>query len=201
MDAKWFRDRMQDRELNQTKVATLIGWADRSTMSKVMAGSRQLHPQEAADMARILGVPLADVLRHAGVTVPKETTAQVPLVGTADERGIVAPGVEGSKRIERPLAGATELVAVRIRAARTPFNGWAAFFVPSSRLEPDAVGRLAVVQPRNAKGKARYLGVLERGADRDQWQVTPLSGPIAVKPHTIDKTAVEWAAPVLWIMT
>jgi len=199
MNAQWFRDRMADRELNQTKVAAMLGWSDRSIMSKVLSGDRELSPQEAADLAQILGTPLGDVLRHAGVKVPKETTAMVAVVGTCDEKGIVSPGVDDPRRIERPLAGAAELVAIRI-AAPGPFNNWAAFFVPSARLEPDAVGRLAVLQPRvNGKAsKARYLGFLERGADRNQWAITPLTGG---KPHLVDRASVEWSAPVLWIAT
>lgn len=204
MDAKWFRDRIADRELNQTRVGEMLG-LHRSDITKIFNETRRLSPQEAADLARILAVPYEEVLRRAGVKLPQEKTAMVPVIGVADVAGVIDSHVDGPKKIARPSANFGDLSAIRIHAAHSPLDGWNAYFVPTSKIDPEAVGRMAVVaeraagRGRNAPSKPMYLGVLEREPGRGNWQVTPLGH--GHEPHVVDRVAVDWAAPVIWIQT
>ncbi len=199
MDAKWFKERMQARDLNQTRLGELIG-LDRSQFSKVLGGTRELSPQEAADLARVLAVPLDEVLRRAGVKVHAETRASVPVIGVADVSGAIATKFDGPKRIERPGSGYGDLSAVRIDAPHSPTDGWNAYFVPAVNIAPESVGRLSVVSSRVGRAVSKYLGVLERETSRGNWRVVALCSTSSAS-EIIDRAAIEWAAPVLWIQT
>jgi hypothetical protein len=57
-------------------------------------------------------------------------------------------------------------------------------------VEPEAVGRLAVVGYSGTKMAVR---VMSRGADRGRWKLGPLLG------GQVLEVALEWAAPVIGI--
>jgi len=198
MDAKWFRERIAAMDLNQTRAGALVG-LDRSQFSKVLGGTRELSPQEAADLAKVLAVPIDEILRRAGVVVARETKATVPVVGVADAHGAISAKFDGPKRIERPYSGFGDLSAVRIEALHSPMDGWNAYFVPAIKIEPEAVGRLAVVSVKAGRAGSKYMGVLERETGRGNWRVAALSH--GGEASVVDRLSVEWAAPVLWIQT
>ena len=199
MDAKWFKERMAARDLNQTRTGLLLG-LDRSQFSKVLGGTRELSPQEAADLAKVLAIPVEEVLRRAGVKVANETKATVPVIGVADVTGSISAKFDGPKRIERPNSGFGDLSAVRIDAPHSPLDGWNAYFVPAGKIEPEAVGRMSIVSVRGGRSPSRFLGVLERETSRGNWRVVALCSTSSAS-EIIDRAAIEWAAPVLWIQT
>jgi transcriptional regulator with XRE-family HTH domain len=195
VNEKWFRDRITDRGTSARQVAHQMG-LDPAAMSLMLRGKRGMSPQEAADLSQILGVSYEDVLKHAGIALPTDSKKMVPVVGVVDDAGLVSATVSGPRRVERSVGTRDDMAALRIQVPNDPTDGWTAFYVPSGRLEPDAVGRLAVVQARG-KGAPRYLGVLQKGYERDKWSLVPLR--VGVAGARVDGVAVEWAAPVLWI--
>jgi transcriptional regulator with XRE-family HTH domain len=200
VDTKWFKDRMTDRKINQTQLGVLLG-LERSAISKLLSDppKRRMTLDEMADIAKFLAVPYQEVLKRAGVKVPSDSKALVPVVGQSDVAGVVDSHVESPARIERPAAQVANLSAIRVKALRHPMDGWNAFCVPSDVVEPDAVGRLAVVAVKGGKDAPRYLGTLDRESVRGGWRVTPLVS--GVDAHVVPRLEMRSAAPVLWIQT
>lgn len=66
IDTKWFRDKLQARQLSQRRLARQIG-IDPAGVSLLLRGQRRMQLAEAAAIARELGCTLNDVLEHAGI--------------------------------------------------------------------------------------------------------------------------------------
>lgn len=61
MDTNWFRDRLADRGLSQRALARIMG-LDAAAVSLMLRGRRVMKLTEAAEIARLLGVPAEDVM-------------------------------------------------------------------------------------------------------------------------------------------
>lgn len=201
MDTKWFRDRISDKGLSANKLANMIGM-DRSAMSKMLNGHRRMMMDEAADIARALGVPLDEVVRHAGIEVARQNEAPVPIIGVALETGeIVAPAGEfshGPRKADRPQGLPDDAAAIRVRSPLSPMDGWIVYFVPTSRVEPDAIGRFSVVQlgGKGGKGGTKWLRVPSRSYEQGKWVLRGLCGDERRELSDVD-LASAW--PVLAI--
>jgi transcriptional regulator with XRE-family HTH domain len=193
INTKWFLDRLADKDMSARRLALLIGM-NPSAMSRTLNGGRKMQMDEAADIARVLGRPFDEVVMHAGIAAPREIRSAVRLNGMASAEGFIGHvGKTAPRTVERPGGTPEDIRGVMIRAPGTVFEGWVAYYVPTARLEPDAVGRLSVVQMADGK---KCLRVLVKGFERGKWTLVPLS---AGAPLT--DVDVEWAAPVLWIRT
>ena len=65
-DSNWFEQKLRAKKLSQRKVAELLG-IHYSRVSRMLRGRVEMSLDEAAWFAANLGVPVEDVLRHAGV--------------------------------------------------------------------------------------------------------------------------------------
>lgn len=191
MDKKWFRNRLEDRSLSDTKAAGIIGM-DKTAFSRLLAGKRRLTTDEAGRLADLLGEPLGEVLRRAGVAVPTDPRGQVPIVGIANGGGRIGPlGAGGPRRAIRAPELAEDAQAVRVKAPGGFCDGWLCYFVASRQVSLEAVGRLSVVELGNKAG--RVLGVLTRGYESGKWSVRGIAG------GGVEDVAIECAAPVVWV--
>lgn len=191
VDTKWFKDRLADKGISLRKLATSLS-INHTFLSKSFRGERRLQPQEAADVARILGVPFQDVIERAGVELPKEPGTAVTIVGTVNSVGEISNAVKGPRRAERPVRAPDDTAALRIAAPGSALDGWIAYYVPSVRIEPEAVGRLSVV---GVAGDGRFLRVLTKGYERGKWALKGLT----LGMEDVAEIGVEWAAPVIWL--
>lgn len=193
VDKRWFVQRIADKQLSQRKIAGILKLPP-SAVSLTLASKRDMAMSEAVQWARILGVPLDEVLRRAGVEPPKEGGTTVPIVGWVDESGeIHMEKVQGPKTAPRPVEVPQDAVALRIQDGG-PMDGWLAYFVPGDHLEPDAVGRWSVSKVTNGP---QYLRVLQRGYESGKWSLQPMRPAVDVKK--IENVKVDWACPVFWI--
>ena len=83
--------------------------------------------------------------------------------------------------------------AIRIAAPGMPVDGWVAYFVPATKVEPEAVGRLAVVTLANKGG--RHVRVLQRGYAAGKGNLRSLVDASA----ELADVDIESAAPVVWV--
>lgn len=186
---QWFVDRIADRELTAGKLAAMMGLS-RSLMSKRLSGHIPITLAEAADMARMLGVDVTEIMRHSGISLPGGSKAKI--VGQCSGLGaVVAAGKKGPKEIEVACSSLATLRGVLV-GHDGALEGWVALFAPSAKLQPEAVGRLAIV----GAGSKTWLGVLARGAARGRWNVADLAGAVLAAD-----LAVESASPVQWVRT
>lgn len=65
VDHAWFADRFESVGISQRGVAKELG-IDHSSLANSMTGMRKLQIQEAIDLARILRVPLREIIERAG---------------------------------------------------------------------------------------------------------------------------------------
>lgn len=193
VDTSWFRARLGDHGLSQRGAARLLG-LDPAALSLTLRGRRAMKLTEAAELARLLGVPIEDVLARAGVEAMTGGMA-IPVAGWMDgmceihldaELGTVPhPGGD--------LAPGSS--AIQSRTAGTPLDymdGWLIFAGPPvERGAADHTGRLCLV--RMARG-VTYLAQLRRGYRRGHWN---LNGPAA----SMNDVALDWSAPVSQILT
>lgn len=192
INTKWFRTKLSDREMSQRELARRMG-LDSAAVSLMLRGQRQMKLTEAAEIARLLGVPAEEVLANAGVHLGAGG-AQVQIAGTMDGHGEVswATGL-GKVTLPGPVGSATK--AIQCRTAGTPLDymdRWLLFVgSPSDGVQPEAMERLSLVKIR--KGMTSIAQV-RRGYQAGRWN---LSGPVSA----ITDADVEWATPVVLIQT
>jgi transcriptional regulator with XRE-family HTH domain len=68
-DADWFDARLADRGLTRDVLAAACGMSP-ADLALVFKDQRELSAAEVAGFAELLGVPAAEVARHAGVSTP-----------------------------------------------------------------------------------------------------------------------------------
>jgi DNA-binding Xre family transcriptional regulator len=191
INTKWFRARLSDREMSQRELARRMG-LDSAAVSLMLRGQRQMKLTEAAEIARLLGVPAEEVMANAGVRLGAGG-AQVQIAGTMDGHGEVS-WTTGLGKV--PMPGAVSATkAIQCRTAGTPLDymdRWLLFVgSPSDGVQPEAMERLSLVKIR--KGMTSIAQV-RRGYQAGRWN---LSGPVAA----ITDVDLEWATPVVLIQT
>lgn len=193
INTAWFRDRIADRQMSQRALARAMG-LDSSAVSLLLRGKREMKLTEAAEIARLIGVPVSDVLENAGVRM---SGASVQITGYVDGHG------EGHCMLHEPIAtiphpGADlpgNINALQCRTAGTELDhmdGWL-LFVPDAHhgIPPEAIGRLSMCK---IKDGVTYLAKPTRSYARGRWDLT---GP-ATKAQGVQ---IEYAMPVLLIAT
>lgn len=189
MNTKWFQDRVRDAQMSQNRLATLLG-VDKSALSLMFNGKREMKMDEAARIAEVLSLPLDEVMAHAGVKVPKGPRS-VALVGTVDaslevhmkKAGGRVPGFE-----ELPK----DAVALRCEDQASLMYGWTFYYVPVTGVASDSMQRLCVV--KLATG-AQYLMTPSRGFEPGTNNLKGLNG------FSIENQKIVSAAPVIWTRT
>lgn len=192
IETEWFRERLAAKKLTQRAVARLLG-INPSGLSLMLKGSRTMKLQEAAHLARLLGVPTTEVLARAGVEQDgKADTMQI--AGWLDNHGEIHFEAELGA-IDRPHGLEPDAMAVQARTAGSDLDymdGWLLF--AGKPVEPppiEHVGRLCLV--RMTEGIV-YLAQPRRGYKRGLWN---LAGPLALATDV----ALDWTAPILNILT
>lgn len=192
VDPQFFVDAMARAGVSQRKLAKLIG-LDHSALSLKLRGLREMKAHEAAEVARLLAVPLNDVLAAAGVRVPGDST--VPLVGFVDGEGEVHLTMdERAERMAAPAELAGNAMAVQVHAATGPLHmidGWSYFFRQPAEVPRDIAGNYAVAK---LVGGVALLRFVTRGYRPGTFN---LISEFHMPP--IENAKLEWAAPVLWI--
>lgn len=191
IDTKWFRQLMADHGLSQRQLSKKLG-LDQSAISLTFSGRRRMKFEEAADMARLFGLPVSEVLQHAGVPI-NEGKPTVPLCSTYDGEGEShCIGVDKAERIVPPQPMPEGSTAVQCRTAGSKLehmDGWIIFCEPPTETIP--LDQFCRVKIRNG---IKTLGVVRKGYKRGRYN---LNGPCC-QMHDID---IEWVQPVVGIRT
>lgn len=195
IDTRWFQNLIADRRLSQRRLAKQLG-LDPAAVSLMFRGKRRMQMHEAADVDRLLGVSMDEVLQHAGIRPPRSESEfsdlTVPLVYHMDGQGEMH-SLEAGERVELKTTLTDDVIACQCRTAMSPLehmDRWVLFFpaplkngVPAS-----AVGRYSVARIRNGVTTAGYL---RPGYKPNTYAI---HGPM-----NIMEAHVEWATPVVLI--
>ena len=189
IDKPWFEDRIRAKQTSQRQLARLMGM-DASAMSLMLNGKRRMSAKEAADVAGLLGVPVDEVLRHAGAPVAVDKRRSVPVVGYVDAGGELVFGrALGPRTAIAPSDCGEGCQAVRVQSG-TALDGWLLFYHPMRGVSLEAVGRLCVV--KTAEG-ADLVRVVNRGYEPGFFVLQRLLGGDS------EHARLESASPVLWM--
>lgn len=83
MDDKWFKHRQKIAGVTAEDIAQEMG-RDRSVVSRIYVGRQPMTPDQAKVFARVLEVPLSEVLERAGVLSAGEAQVAVPGFSAGD---------------------------------------------------------------------------------------------------------------------
>lgn len=190
INTDWFKNLMADRRLSQRELAKKIG-IDHSALSLALRGKRQMKMTEAADLARLLGVPVAEVMENAGI---QSDTRTVPMRGFVDGHGEMHTE-ETDERVPSPNAMALGSFALQCRTASSPMDhmdGWILFVTkPVGHVPADAIGKFCLCR---LKDGVHVIGQLKRGYKRGRYNIVSAG-------VQINDAELEWAAPITHIET
>lgn len=194
VNKRFFTQLLRDRNLSQRELAKRMD-LDQSSIVRALQGKRKFTNSETASLARILEIPMEDVLRNLDVDVP---------VMRAHQKGLitVAIYIETSRVVMgRPPKGPRAVVVppnesgIGMRALRCedpgPLDGAYLYYRPATEVSPDAIGRLAIC---TLQGGEAVAGTLRHGSKRATYTVVDFGGRVIVEDAWL-----ESAVPVVWI--
>ena len=196
INTAWFQNRIADRRMSQRALARALGM-DPGALSLTLRGKRTMKMTEAADIARLLGVPAEEVIEHAGVRVSSKNTL-VPITATMDGTCEIHMDANLGMNVPHPGGDVPEkCYAALCRTEGTDLShmdGWLMFteeMRPSGGIAPESVGRLSACRVRNG---CIYIARLMRSHMRGRWTLQMPTG-------TMPDVDVEWAKPIILIKT
>lgn len=175
--------------MSQRKLAKMMH-LDPSAVSLMLRGMRAISADEAAELSRILGVPLADVLAQIGVDLPRETGLDMAkIVGWVDMRGIVHPQhPSGPREAPRPPGAPDSTVAVRFMSDDWR-DGLLLFFTPVDYVMPEAIGRMAVVELPDGR---QSVSVVKHGYEPGQYRLAHAVTGEMTMSRVVSASLVTW---------
>lgn len=187
VDTQWFVDALDARKMSRRALARHLG-LDASAVSLMLRGKREMRMTEAAQIAALLGLPLTEVIAHAGVQQGKG--GKVSIAGWIDGSGEVHMQESGDS-IDALPGLPDGCIAVQYRTAATALehrDGWVLIFTPPTGMAPDILDRFCI-----AKIRAGIIvaGQIKRGYKRGAFNI--------IDPVNLQDVELEWATPVLWI--
>jgi transcriptional regulator with XRE-family HTH domain len=191
MNTEWFRQLLATRKLSQRGLAKLME-LDPAAVSLMLRGQRKMTNEEAHQVSLILGVPITEVLRQAGIEV-SEDVRRVKVTGYIGKDSCVTLF---PKRTHDKVIGPADCpegtYALQVRNPGSPKDGWM-FFISPAEDDPRAnLGRVCCVALENGE---HIIAVVQRGYRSGTFNLINGSNGDAVRTDA----GVVWASPILWI--
>jgi len=203
VDKAWFLSRLEDQRLSVRGLARDMG-IDASAVSRMLSGQRKMQMDEAKQIAHFLRVPVAEVMRHAGVSVDLDgMPTRIMLAATIDQTGHMERMKEPRplpqaiiEKVQAAIsrAGNGQIIAAQIRATTGPLAIWddaVVLFKPTEVVEHDAIGTLAICRTRD-NGKQAMVR-LTRARKTGEATIQRATGDTA-------EVMLETAAPVIAVI-
>jgi transcriptional regulator with XRE-family HTH domain len=186
---RYFDALLAEKKLSLRGLAAKMGMSH-SQLSLTFSGVRKLTIEEAAQISKIFGEPIARVIENAGVTVRPERGRRVPVIGAVGGDGTVA--MNKPKAIERATAPEDvpdDAVAIQFRTAGTPLDwmdGAVSFCRPFPGLTQGFIGRFCACQIRNGP---LVMATPFRGYSENSCNLRGF--------YCGENIELDWAAPIL----
>lgn len=191
MNTEWFRQLLATRKLSQRGLAKLME-LDPAAVSLMLRGQRKMTNEEAHQVSLILGVPITEVLRQAGIEV-SEDVRRVKVTGYIGKDSCVTLF---PKRTHDKVIGPADCpegtYALQVRNPGSPKDGWM-FFISPAEDDPRAnLGRVCCVALENGE---HIIAVVQRGYRTGTFNLINGSNGEAVRTDA----GLVWSSPILWI--
>ncbi len=192
---KWFEDQIKSRGLNLKETAKSLK-RDPTVFTRILTGERKFTLEVATGLARLLSLPLEDVLKNARIATPDAMKSpSVKIVGWVDGELTVHDGApRGPAQAPCPLPGqGTQALRCQTAGSRSDgIDGALLYFQPSPGFNPECLGRLCVVKV--ARKSDQLLRVLKRGYDAGNYNLHALNGELLEEGATVVS-----AYPIIWM--
>lgn len=146
-------------------------------------------------MARLFGVPIEDIMRHAGIE-SYGVSERISLEGVITAGGVIVPTTH-NRSISKPFL-ADSLKVLRFETRDTDYDclhGWLVFYQANTKqIDPEAVGQLSVVT--TSGNPSALIRVIKRGINPGRWDL--YQHPTSEEPAE-SNVILESATPVRWI--
>ena len=190
MDTQWFRHNLQDKKMSQRQLAKVMG-IDPAAISLMFRGRRKMTPHEAHQISQILGVPILEVMRRAGIDVTDDVR-KAPIAAHMDSKGSVYAMPNGTHDlVVGPADTPVGTYAVQVRAHSSNRDGWLLFVSPAQTEPHDHIDELCVCATADGK---HLMGTVRRGYRRDSHNLI-----LFPSEETIFDAKLAWVSPVLWL--
>lgn len=190
MNTDWFRQQLAARKLSQRGLARLLD-LDPAAVSLMLRGQRRMTNEEAHRISGVIGSPITEVLRQAGIEV-NDDIRRSKVAGFASETGTVTLF---SKKTHDKVVGPADTpdgtYAIQIRAPNTTMDGWMLFVSPAEQDADDNLDKLCTVAIETGE---QVISVLRRGYRTGTHNLVNYPNM-----NIRQDCKVVWAAPVLWI--
>lgn len=190
MNTKWFRDRLLDKKLSQRQMAKLLS-IDPAAASLMFRGQRKMTQAEAHQISVILGVPITEVMRQAGINVV-EDIRPARIAAYVDEAGLVTLLPNGT---HEPVAGPADCpigtYAVQVRSHASIKDGWLLFITPAQVPAAQNMDQLCLVATADGK---QLVGNVRRGYRQNTHNLV-----LWPNDQLVEHAQIAWASTVLWI--
>lgn len=191
VDREWFRDRLADIKMSQRKLAKHLE-VDPAAVTLMLRGERRITTAEAQEIAGVLGVPVTEIMRRAGIDV-RDDVRRVALTGYLTTDAVIEEVEEGEPEfIEAPADVPGGSYAVQVRDHMSPHDGWV-MIISGDKVDPERVIDRACACAVS-DGKV-VTGVIKKGYKRGTFNLVIT----ATQPKILENASIEWASPILWI--
>lgn len=194
VNADYFYELLKNRELSLRGLAKKIN-LEPGALSLTFRGERNMKLHEANEIALILGVPLKEVLRNAGVENVSTGERTIPVVGVLRGNNFATVDLAAdADRVPGPPDLPEVAYAILAQTAMSelaPMDGWLFFIGQPQRDLRNAIGRSVFAKP--AGSEELIYGHLSRSHKPGMYNVRHSAG------QSHEALDLDWAAPVLWI--
>lgn len=190
IDREWFLERLQGRKISQRGLAKHLG-LDPAAITLVFQGRRKITNSEAQQIASLLGVSVAEILRRAGVPA-SDDVRRVAIAGIIGEDAKVNFLPEQTHDMvvcpaDVPATG----FALQVRSATNYKDGWL-YFLSGEKLKPDGLIDKFVVAV-TSDGRT-HVCVLRRG-----YKAATFNLMLICTKTVLENETLAWVSPVVWI--
>lgn len=190
MNTEWFRQLLATRKLSQRGLAKLME-LDPAAVSLMLRGQRRMTNDEAHQLSLILGVPITEVLRQAGIEV-SDDVRRVKVTGYVDGAAEVTLFPKRTHdRVVGPADCPEGTYALQVRDTRSPKDGWMKFISPSEDDPRQHLGQFCCVALQTGE---HLVAFLHRGYRSGTYNLVRETGE-----QLRTDADVVWASRVLWI--
>jgi hypothetical protein len=211
IDGEWFTKKLLEKNKSMRELARHLeaagykGLKDVSAVSRMFSGQRKMKMNEANAIAHFLGTPVAEVLKHAGVSVDLDgIPARVMLAAAINDKGqlerLKDPKPLPQAVLDRAHAaismreqGNGKIIAAQIRASKGPLvflDDAVVLFGHTEGVERTAIGNLAIC--RSYQGE-QIIAKIESARKTGEARVVCVDGKVK-------EFALDTATPVIAII-
>lgn len=190
IDREWFSERLQARKLSQRGLAKLLE-LDPSAITLAFKGQRKFTNGEANQLASILGVSVAEVLRRAGVPA-SDDVRRVPIAGTISaECAVTLLPAQTHDLVVCPADVPAGGFALQMRASANMKDRWL-YFVSGEHMAPDQMlDKYVVAVTQDGR---MYTSVIRRGYKAGTFNLLRNFATVVLENETL-----SWVSPILWV--